>query len=159
LPNPNRGPRERGGEVVFALAHVSIQPDAGWIIFRPDLQQKETDVQILGPNLWASNGQVAGVLFPNDGLTPAQQADRFAGKSPGPPVERKEITTPSGISLVRLTLKQKLKGRDVEALSISHFFTNEEGRVVMIYFVGEPSAASQANEMMVRTLKYNGSGI
>ena len=147
-----------GWEVVFPLAGVAIQPTAGWLLLRPNLKQKDTDAQICEPTLMSRVGVITTLLFPADGLSPNQRVERFVAKSSGSVVDRKEMISDSGIQLIRLVMKTKPTEGGAEALSISHFFTNQQGRVLMMYFVGDPTAATKASEMMLKTLKHKSNG-
>lgn len=149
-PSPPKREESDGSQVVFPLAAIAIRPPAGWHILRTNLTQKDTDTQICEPMLMSGLGTISTVLFPADGLTAAQQADKFTEKSPLTLVERVEMPSAAGIKLVRLVTKDSETG----TLSISHFFANQKGRVVMIYFLGEPAAAIQAGEMMVHSLRH-----
>ena len=157
-PSQPKSDETDGSQVSFPLAAVAIKPAAGWRVFRPNLSQKDTDTQICEPTLMSRLGSISTLLFPADGLTVAQQADSFASRSSGSLVERTEMLSTSGIRLVRLVIREKLKKSGAEALSISHFFTNQKDRVAMIYFVGEPDTAIKAGEMMVQTLSYKSDG-
>ena len=143
-----------GSEITFPLAHVAIQPARGWLIFRANLTQKETDTQICEPTLMGRFGSITTLLFPGDGLAPAQQADAFIARSTGTLVERKELHSRSGIPLVCVTLKEKLKNHDLDALSVCCFFSNPKGRVAMICFAGEPATALRTGEMIVQTIRF-----